>query len=585
MKKIIITTIQILLVPVSCEKEKEGNPKPKQLSAIDGFAVGCIHIDFDKDPNVNSVIVERREKDGGEWQIIVGTELTSFDDNHGYPQIGMPPGKVFDYPIKNDWPEDAEYSEIDEGYAYDIIPVTEIEISSTVRWDNTTANTLIWNEENNGTFLNQSEIYFDIYRSGDSLGTYQKVGQVGEDRSFTDELAASMLGKKVFYRIDVYYSFALNLPSGGYHSESTTPVQGEIVGLSSVGDNPSVSYISTDLGQIAASTKGGITQLSEKNVNGTLYLGIINEAGATRYGAPQLFSFNGTNWQNEWTIDPPNEFDGITYGISTDSHYLAGIDDSLCVYEWAGSSWGNNMAPDNLGQADSPSAVAIEVFNDNLYMAIKQHPDYNLQVLKYNGSTWDKIGGDGNGVIASGNIYNVNLEVIGSQLYLHYLIDNVLYIQHLNGSSWTTDLSWTKDNIGNIDIAKGSNDLYFIAGTTNSSYLGGLYKITSSTSAEEVISNSTEDWFQFPLSLTIDSGENLIVASMKYNESTTSFYPFLNLYDGADWETISGDFSDGMDPASISAMGTDIIYVYGDAASENSLGDPTKLKSKKMSKQ
>ncbi len=584
MKKFVIAIIPILLVLISCDKEEEGNPKPKQLNATDGSAVGCIHIDFEKAPDVNSVILERREKEGGEWQVITGTELTSFDDNYGYPNTGMPPGKVFEYRIKNDWPEDAEYSEIEEGYAYNIIPVTEIEISSTVQWDNTTVNTLRWNEENNGTFINQSEIFFDIHRSEDSLGTYQKVGQVGEDRSFTDELPASLLGKDVFYRIDVYYSFELNLPSGGYHSESTTPVEGSIVGATSAGDNPTVSYISTDLGQFAVSTQGGITQLSEKNVNGILYLGLINEAGATGYGVHQLYSFNGTNWQNEWTIDPPNEFDDINYAISTYSHYLAGIQDSLCVYEWNGSSWGNNLAPDNLGQADAPSALAIEVYDDDLYMAIKQHPDYDLQVLKYNGSTWDTVGGDGNGIIASGNISDLNLEVIGSQLYLHYLIDNVLYIQHLNGTSWSTDLSWTKDNIANIDIAEGSADLYFIAGSNNSSYRGGLYKITSSSSAEEIISNSTEDWFQFPLSLTIDSDENLIVGSMKYNESTSSFYPFLNLYDGADWKTISGDFSDGIDPASISAMGTDIIYVYGDAASKNTLGDPTKLKSKKMSK-
>ena len=198
MKKTIILTISILFVLISCDKEEAGNPKPNHLNATDGAAVGCIHIEFDNDPNVNSVIVERKEKDGGNWQVITGTGLTSFDDNEGYPNTGMPPGKVFEYRIKNDWPDDAEYSEIEEGYAYDIIPVTEIEITSNVQWDDRTINTLIWNEENNGTFINESEIYFDIYRSEDSLGTYQKVGQVGEDRSFTDELPASMLGAKVY---------------------------------------------------------------------------------------------------------------------------------------------------------------------------------------------------------------------------------------------------------------------------------------------------------------------------------------------------------------------------------------------------
>lgn len=586
MKKIVILTISTLLVLASCNKEEEENSKPNQLNATDGAAVGCIHIDFEKDPNVNSIILERREKDGGDWQMITGTGLTSFDDNHGYPNTGMPPGKVFEYRVKNDWPDDAEYSEIEEGYAYDIIPVTEIEITSNVLWDDRTINTLIWNEENNGTFINESEIYFDIYRSEDSLGTYQKVGQQGEDRSFTDELPASMLGAKVYYRIDVYFSFELNLPSGGYHSETTSPVLGTIVGVSTDDEgNSTINYTSTSLGVVVQSSQGGIPQLLEKNINGSLYIGLINNAGATGYGIPELYQLNGTSWQKEWSINPPNEFDEINYAIATNSHYVAGIQDSLCVYEWNGSLWGENLASDNLGQTDSPSDVEIEVINDDLYMAIKQYPDYDLQVLKYNGNTWDTIGGDVNGIIATGNVYDVCFDKIGTQLYLHYRIDNTLHIKHLDGNSWTADLSWPKDNITNIDLAKSSSDLYFVSGSSNSIYRGGVYKITSTTTAEEIISNSTAEWFQFPLSLTIDSEDNLIIASMKYNESTNSLYPNLNLFDGVDWKTISGDFSDGIDPASVSAIGTDIIYIYGDAASENASGNPTIVKAIKFTKQ
>jgi hypothetical protein len=586
MKNIIVFTISILLILISCEKEDIGNTKPTGLNATDGFAVGCIHINFEKAPEVNSVIVERREKGSGDWQVLTGTGLTSFDDNHGYPNTGMPPGKVFEYRIKNDWPEDAAYSEVDEGYAYDIIPVTEVEITSNVQWDDRTINTLIWNESNNGSFINQSEIYFDIFRSGDSLGTYQKVGQVGEDRSFTDELPASMLGTKVYYRIDVYFSFEVNLSSGGNHFESTTPVQGAIHNVSNgQGVNPIINYSTTTLGQVAQASQGGIPQMLEKNINGTLYLGIINEADATRYGVPELFKFNGSTWQKEWNSSPPNEFDGINYAIASSSQYVAGIQDSLCVYEWNGSSWSNNLASDNLGQADSPSEVAIEVDQgDNLCMAITQHPDYELQVLKYNGSTWDTIGGDPNGIIATGNIREVSLERIGTRLFLHYLIDNSLHIKHLNGSSWITDLTWTKDHISNIDIALSNSDLYFISGSRHSSYRGGVYKITSSSTADEIISNTTDEWFQFPLRLIFDAEGDLIVSSLKYDEPTNSFYPYLNLFDGTDWKTISGDFSDGKDPVSLGAIGTELIFNYGDKSSENGFGDPTIIKSKKLTK-
>ena len=231
MKKIILLIFSILLFLYSCDNEEQGNSSPKELNATDGFAVGCIHIDFNKDPNVSTVILERREKGSEEWQVITSTSLTSFDENSGYPNTGMPPGKVFEYRVKNGSPEDAEYSNVEEGYAYDILPVTEIEITSNVQWDDKTLNILKWNEENNGTFINESDILFDIYRSEDSIGTYSKIGQVGEDRSFSDELPASMLGTKVYYRIDVYYNFHLNLPSGGNHFELTTPIKGTIHGI------------------------------------------------------------------------------------------------------------------------------------------------------------------------------------------------------------------------------------------------------------------------------------------------------------------------------------------------------------------
>lgn len=585
MKNLLFLTLSIAIILFSCEKNEEGNPIPKELNATDGFAVGCIHIDFEKDPEVNSVILERREKGTDQWQMITGTGLTSFDDNAGYPNTGMPPGKVFEYRIKNDWPEDAEYSEIEEGYAYDIIPVTEIEITSNVTWDDRTMNTLSWNESNNGSFINESEIYFDIYRSEDSLGVYEKVGQVGEDRSYVDELPATMLGTKVYYRIDVYFWFELNLPSGGNHSEATTPVQGTIHGVApDQGGNPTIEYTSTDLGQIAQASVYGIPHMLDKNVDGTLYLGLINNAGATGIGVPELYKLDGANWQKVWTTNPLNEFNKINYAIASANQYVAGVQDSLCVYAWNGSSWSDNLAPDNLGQANSPSQLSIEVDNDDLYMAIKQYPDYDLQVLGYNGGTWDTIGGDINGIIASGDISEVEIEKIGGRLYLHYRIDNTLHVKHLEGSSWITDLTWSKDNITNFDFALGSSDLYFISGSTNAIYRGGVYQVTSASTAEEIISNETDDWFQFPESLTIDSEDNLVAASFYYDEATTSFHPYLNVFDGTEWKTVSGDFSDGMGPVCVSAIGTDIIYVYGDAASENPIGDPAIIKSVRFSK-
>lgn len=584
MKRIIILTFSILCILISCDKE-EGDQSPKNLSASDGFYVGCIHIDYEKEQNV-TVQIERREKGTSNWETLSGgISSTSFDDNEGYSDEGMPPGMVFEYRIRNDMGDNTEYSEIEEGFAFEYVLINNLEISSVVDYKDDLINTLKWNEGNHNSFLNESEILFNVCRSNDSLGTYQVVATVGEDRSYTDIIPSAERGNNVFYRIDIFYKYQVLNHRGATLWYETEPLSGTIHRASSDGGNPVVSYTTTDLGQIAASTVGGITQLLEKNINGTLFLGLINNAGATGYGTPELYSLNGTSWQKEWNINPPNEFDEINYAIATSSHYVAGVQGSLYVYEWNGSSWSNNLAPDNLGQADGPSDIAIEVDNDdNLYMAITQYPDYELQVLKYNGSTWDTIGGDANGVIAAGNIYDVTLEKIEGVLYLYYRDDNSLHVKHLNGTSWETDLAWTKDNIADIEIAKNGPDLYFISGSAGSNYRGGVYKVTSNTTAEEIVSNTTDDWFQFPLSLTIDTEGNLIVASLKYNELTNSFFPFLNLYDGKEWKTISGNFSDGTDPVSISAIGTEIIYNYGEASSENATGDPTTVKSKKMTK-
>ncbi len=583
MKKIITFTISILIILISCDKE-DVDQRPNNFSASDGFYVGCIHIEYEKKDNV-TVTMERREKGTNDWITISGgIGSNSFDDNEGYFEEGMPPGKVFEYRLRNDMGNNQEYSEIEEGFAFQYVSISNIEVSSSVDYQGNIRNSLRWNAGNHNSFLNESEILFNVCRSTDSLGTFQIVGTVGEDRSYTDVISATDNSENFFYRIDIFYRYKIINFRGATIWCETKPYAGTISEpVSQNNGNPTISYASTDLGLVASSTTGGITQLLEKNVNGTLYLGLINDAVSTGYGTPELYSLNGTSWQKEWTSNPIDQYDKISYAIASTGHYLAGTSGSLSVYEWNGVSWSNNLAPDNLGQADEPNDVAIEVDNDKLYMAIEQYPNYDLQVLMYNESTWDTIGGDVNGIIAS-NTFDIKLEKINDVLYLYYRVDNTLHVKHLNGNSWETDLTWTKDNIYNIKIAKSSSALYFISDTRNSIYLGGVYKVTSTSTAEEIISNSTAEWFQFPLSIAIDSEENLIVASMKYNESTNSFYPFLNLYNGMEWKTISGAFSDGIDPVSISAIGTDIIYNYGDAFNVNTIGDPQILKSKKFTK-
>jgi hypothetical protein len=269
---------------------------------------------------------------------------------------------------------------------------------------------------------------------------------------------------------------------------------------------------------------------------------------------------------------------------------LAGIRDSLSVFYWNGSSWSENLTPGNLGQDDSPSAISIEVLNNELYLAIEQHPQYDLQVLKYNGNSWDTIGGDGNGIIETGSTLETKLNNINGTLYLHYRIDDVLHIKHLEGSSWVTDLTWEQQWLSDIELTKTGSELYFSSGSTSSDFDGGVYRVDNPTTVTNLIPDEHEAWFTLgAFDLTSDSDGNLIVASMKWeyaDESQTSLisFPHLNVYDGTEWKTVSGDFTDGVLPVAVTTIANDIYYMYGDVATVNAVNDPSVIKSRKLTK-
>ena len=71
MKKILAYSCAILLAMTSCETE-EGNPQATDFYASKGDAAGAIYIHFEIDPNVSSVLVDRREKGSEMWLTITG---------------------------------------------------------------------------------------------------------------------------------------------------------------------------------------------------------------------------------------------------------------------------------------------------------------------------------------------------------------------------------------------------------------------------------------------------------------------------------------------------------------------------------
>ncbi|MBD3276620.1 MAG: hypothetical protein GF372_14995 [Candidatus Marinimicrobia bacterium] len=589
MKKLCLVLIIAVASLSSCmEPEENIVPKPT-FDASDGFTVGVIRLTFTDTPEGDAIAVERREKGMQEWQYIGSCDNLFFDDNYGYTQedeiVGMPP-KVFEYRARNSRYEygaleergGEEYSEIQEGFAYEIIPITEINIEKA-----TNSNLLTWNAGNHGSFLNQSDIYFNVLRSEDSLGTYTEIARVGEDRSYFDDFTSrpELQGKKLYYRVDVYYTFELIMSSGGNHSESTTPIEGTVVAAPlNSSDNPEVSYTASPLGQVLAASSGNeVFDPKDKLVNGTLYIEAISGfAGAG--GTPSLYKFNGASWEEVWTCSDLNQTMSSQFGVSSSGNsYVLGSSDSGTVYQWDGANWTNLGLP-----AEHDGYYALEVFNDEVHILI-ENGDV-LQAHKYNGTNWSQVGAD----IASGSIFNQRLESINSTLYVTYIIDDVLYIKHLNGSSWDSDLQWGQEWLADIELAHTGSQLYFSSGSASSDFDGGVYRVTGSTTVENLIPEEHEAWFTLgAFDLTVDSEGDLIVASMKYeyaDASQTSLisYPHLNLYDGTEWNTISGDFTDGVPPVTVTASGTDIYYIYGDASSVNSANDPASIRGMKLVK-
>jgi len=598
MKKITSLIVLITITIISCDKKPV--PVPDDFTASQGTYINVIHIAYGD--NDGQAVVYRFNENNAQWEEISWTWITQWDDEGWLlPDNRLIPGKEYRYKMQiyaeGQGDEFSDYSREITGYAFKADPVI---INSVDRQNDGNFEIAInWTNPNDLLGINNLQnIYYDIYRTeGVNYSDFTLLKTVDEfidntsdisyDWSYTDSDYSLDPSKSYSYKIVTRYMYDYVNSNGGYWDYNEYSVDGEPA-VDEGGGNPVVEYTTSDLGQVLTASSGVVIDIEEMIVDNTLYLGAITNAGL--YGKPALYEFNGSSWLNVWGTVPDVEFDRVNFAIANTGSYLAGIKDSICVFRWDGTAWSENMTPDNLGQEDSPAAISIEVLDNELYMAVEQHPDYNLQVMKYNGSTWDAIGGDGNGIIATGSVYNPKLKNISGTLYLYYNIDDVLYIKHLEGSAWTTDLTWEQEWLDNIELIKTGTQLYFSSGSGSSDFDGGVYRVDNSSTVTNLIPDEHEAWFTLgAFDLTADSDGNLIVVSMKYeyeDESQTSLvsYPHLNVYDGTEWKTISGDFTDGVSPVAVTATGNDIYYIYGDAATVNAANDPSAIKSKKLTK-
>ncbi|PLX10786.1 MAG: hypothetical protein C0597_16200 [Marinilabiliales bacterium] len=596
MKK--IKSVLSFLLPVfiflfSCS-EDDSLPTPTSFIASDGTYLGVIHLAYEGVPGAEIYEVYRLNNQTAEWQDISWTEQTNWDDQGYLLNNGeIVPGEVYQYKFRThaNGPGFGPYSEIETGYSF--VP-DEIEIISITRDNENNTNKIVWNDPNDySNIQNITTIEFDIYSATeDNLDNFSKVGS-SYNLNYNHYLGMYDTDKVYYYKIVAKYTYGV-VDQHWSNFNKLYELSSDMTKEGSGGDGPDIiSYTKTDLGTV--STSGESIAFTEIKQNGSnLYLGIFKDVAITGDGMPGVFKFNGSGWTEFGGALPTDIVNSSTIGAvgiasASSKVYLGALSsDSIYIVETDGSSWSNNLSRDNLGYSETPSAFDLEVLSDEVYLAVKVYPDWDLKVYKWSGTAWQTIGGDANGFITSGeDVFDVTLDNLNGTLYLSYHVDNssnnTFHIKHLNGTSWDNDLEWTAEYITNLKIAKSSSDLYFISRSESlGSYKGGVYKVTSSTTVEELI-NENNTWFYTPYDITIDSDGNVIISSIKY-ESETLIYPSLSLYNGATWSTISGDFSEGIKPVSVHADGTSIYYIYGDKTNVTSWGDTKSLKSVKFTK-
>ncbi|MDP8217447.1 MAG: hypothetical protein P9M03_01845 [Candidatus Theseobacter exili] len=599
MKKIINCLILIATMTfLSCEKDPDTPADEKDpdmfanFTASQGTYVGVVHIAYGELDGTASVY--RFNEENANWEEISWNSPNKIYDN-GHDLIGhLVPGKEYRYKMRQHSVSSgySEYSNEITGYTF---KGSATEITSINRENNgdKVDITISWRNPNDLTKLkNLTGVAYKIYRiENGNLSDYDPSYINGGDESPPGiEAEWSCIdtgldpGKTYSYRVNTVYSYDYTTVNDDYRDweaymrDGTFVEEGDSGNGTGNDDNPVINYTTTDMGQLIAAASGDIiVDIKEKVVNGDVYLGVIT--GNTVEATPALFKYDGSAFENVWTCNDLSSSTSLHYAItSLGESYVAGTGDSLCIYKREGSSWSQDIAPDNIVLA------GIEVFNDELYLFAKSNEV--RQVMKYNGTSWDKIGE----TIASGSIYNANIETLDDVLYVHYTIDNTLYIKHLSGSSWVSDLEWTQEYMSNIQLAKNGGDLYFSTSTASmSDYDGGVYRVSGSTSVENLIPDGAADsWFlQGAFTMSVDSDGNLIVSSIKgekISDTEVILYPHLILYDGSQWNTVSGDFTDGRDPIGVSTTGTDIFYFYGEKATQNSSQQSTVLKAKKLTK-
>ncbi|MDA3863520.1 MAG: hypothetical protein PF689_06580 [Deltaproteobacteria bacterium] len=600
----LLTVVALLPSLAGCD---ETTPTPSGIQASQGTYVGVVHLAWGD--ITGDAIAERRDPQSGEWFEISWMNGKYFDDQ-GYllPEGKIIPGQVYQYRLRahsNDG-SFSKYTDVSEGYAYEVQPVTNITITRNPDYEE--QNLISFEDPNNYDQLqNVLDVTYKIYQQKQDYPdefveqkTISNSNYYGDLDTVFNDVEVSIWGdlEKTFsYKISIEIKYSIQEQNGSYYESYTEWLDSSVYtegqnnnNNNNNNNNPLITYNIENLGTVF-STQDSITKLKSVVFDETIYLAALKNVSVTGYGVPAFYNY-ASGWQpaagNQLPDPMVNSSDLSQVEVAVDNNYkyLGGLDyNNVHAYQYDGS-WSDNLIVDNYGASDSPANMALAAHNNELYVAVTTAPDWDLQVYKQTSEGWETVGGDSNGYLTQGfDVFNLRITKANDNLYLYYTekladFEHILHIKKLNGSSWDSVLSWQAQNISNIKLEEYNNEVYFLSGSQAlGEYPGGVYKVVSGSSVENLIPEEAQ-WFIDPQDFTIDSQGNIIVASFKY-ESAESIYPYLNLYDGTTWKTIDDDFSNTAVPVNLESINNDIYFTCGDKTSVNDFNHPTTIISKK----
>lgn len=566
-KMLPVFIIAIFAILTSCEDEQLESVN--NITVSQGTYFGVVHLNWTPVVDAQRYNIQRMGPDA-QW-LDAGTVNEPPFDDYGFnlPDNKLVPGVRYQYRMTSgaDDIDDSDFSPVSsEGWSYELKPI-EIQAQKN---DNGNV-TITWTDPNAEQLqkYNLNNITYKLVRGFEGQGDMYdlqlaevSISGANEQDKLTYTESDPSTGYTENYFVEATYTYTYKNMDWGTTNDFCRSATDRVTATSS-GGGTEITYNTTFLNDIPRANSG-CGWLELKNINNSIYASIITNPSV---GKPVVYKLSGTAWTNISSAYPEGlqkNYEKISIAGDGANIWVAGISDSAYIYSLNNSAWSGNLASKNMGLANKPDQLMAEYFNNKLY-ALCDH-DNSLELYSYSqNSAWhsESI------VENSDAITNIGFKVFNSKLYVYYLITNsasnaTLKIKHFDGSVWQTDFEKAYDYFMNIDVyVDNSGVIYFTSGSQDmNQYAGNVYKVTSSSSADEMI-GSDNQWLTIPGKIASDDNGNPVVVYSKYISETEGLEQHLAVYDSGEWKKIAGDYSSSVAPADIELNGA-LYFVYGD---------------------